>query len=74
MLSAKGEQGGQGPLLDFEIFSKKGCFLSFEWEKTNFTSFSLSLEKFWKNHPVPPSPEKIFPAPMPAAMDNAQSF
>jgi len=26
-------------LVDFENFSKKGCFLSFEWEKTNFTTF-----------------------------------
>jgi len=24
--------------LDFENFSKKGCFLSFEWEKTNLTT------------------------------------
>jgi len=23
----------------FELSAKKGCFLSFEWEKTNFTSF-----------------------------------
>jgi len=37
------ERGCRGSLdpLDFENFSKKGCFLSFEWEKTNFTSFGL---------------------------------
>jgi len=31
----KGGQGGLGPRRDFEILSKKGCFLSFEWKKTN---------------------------------------
>jgi len=32
-------EGGGGPCpLDFEMYSKKGCFLSFEWEK-NFTIF-----------------------------------
>ena len=30
--------GGLAPL-DFKNFSKKGCFLSFEWEKTNYTTF-----------------------------------
>jgi len=28
----RGGSGGLGPL-DFENFTKKGCFLSFEWEK-----------------------------------------
>jgi len=40
-------RGGKGPL-DFEIFSKKGSFLSYEWEKTNFTTFSSSCKKFGK--------------------------
>jgi len=31
-------EGGQ----EFEKFSKKDCFLSFEWQKTNFTTFALS--------------------------------
>jgi len=31
--------------LDFEIFSKKGCFLSFEWEKSNFTTFGPPWKK-----------------------------
>jgi len=31
------ERGGDP--LDFEIFSTKGCFFSFKWEKTNFTTF-----------------------------------
>ena len=34
----KGGQWGLDPL-DFENFSKKCCFLRFEWEKQNFTSF-----------------------------------
>ena len=49
--------------LDFENFSKNDCFLSFESEKTNFTTFSPSLESFWKNPPVPPL-EKILSTPM----------
>jgi len=49
--------------LDFEIFSKKGCFFSFEWEKTNFTTFG-PLEKFWKNPVVAHPLEKVFPTPM----------
>jgi len=34
-------KGGRGALAppDFEIFSKKGCFFCFEWEKTKFTTF-----------------------------------
>jgi len=35
---------GLGPL-HFEIFGKKGCFLSFEWEKSNFTTSAPP----WKN-------------------------
>jgi len=40
---------GRGAL-DFGNISKKGCFLSFEWEKTNFTIFGPPLEKLWKNY------------------------
>ena len=43
-----GGRGGQGHL-DIKIFSKKVWFLSFEWEKKNFTTFGSPLEKFWKN-------------------------
>jgi len=46
-------KGGASPL-DFENISKIGCFLSFEWEKTNFTTFGPPLEKFWKNPLVAP--------------------
>jgi len=34
--------------LDFESLSRKGCFLSFEREKTSFTTFGRPPEKFWK--------------------------
>jgi len=36
-------RGGREALdsLDFENFSKKGCFLSYEWEKANFATFGL---------------------------------
>jgi len=33
------------PPLNFENFSKKACFLDFEWEKANFTTFGPLLEK-----------------------------
>ena len=46
----RGEAGGASPL-DFESFSKKGCFLVFEWEKTNFTTFGPP----WKILEKPPS-------------------
>jgi len=55
-------QGGPWLLLDFENFSNKGYFLSFEWEKRHFTTFS-PLGKFWKNFPVP-ALEKILSTPM----------
>jgi len=43
--SEGGWQGGPCPPLDFQMFTKKGCFLSFEWEKSNFTTFAPP----WKN-------------------------
>ena len=58
----KGGQGDQGPLI-FENCSKKGCFLSFEWEKTNFTTFGLPWKNFGKI-PWCPSLEKILPTPV----------
>jgi len=50
---------GLGPL-DLKISTKKGCFLSLEWEKTNFTTSGYPLEKFWKNPLVPPLKKKTF--------------
>jgi len=41
----RGAGEGRGPL-DFETFSKKDCFLSFEWEKTNFTIFNPPRKYF----------------------------
>jgi len=59
-------EGGAGEGLsppDFEIPSKKGCFLSFEWEKSNFTTFD-PLEKCRKKSPSAPLLEKVLPMPM----------
>jgi len=44
----RGAEGAKPPL-GFENYSKKGCFLSFEREEPNFTTFGPPLEKFWKN-------------------------
>jgi len=66
--SEGGEQGGLG-LLDFENFSKKGCFHGFEREKTNFTTFS-PLEKFKKNPLVPPL-ENILSTPIPESLESS---
>jgi len=51
-------EGGQ----ELENFSKKRCFLSFEWQKTNFTTFGHPRKIFGKIHSRPL--EKIFPTPM----------
>ena len=60
-----GRRKGGGLVLpmDFEISTEKGCFLSFEWEKTNFATFPPPLEKFWKIPLVAPL-EKILQRPM----------
>ena len=50
-------KGGTLALLDFEIFSKKGCFPDFEWEKTNYTTFGLP-GKIFENLPSAPPPGK----------------
>jgi len=59
------EGGGRGLLtpMEFENFSKKGSFLSFEWEKTNFTTFCPPT-KILKNPLVAPPMGEIFPAQM----------
>ena len=48
------EEGDKASPLDFENFSKKGRFLRFEWEKTNFTTFGPSPRKFLEKSLVPP--------------------
>ena len=61
------EMGGRGDLapldFDFENFSRKDCFISSEWEKTNLTTFG-SLKKFGGSPLVPLPLEKILPTPM----------
>ena len=49
-------RGGRGPLTTWILKSlaKKGYFLSFEWEKTNFTTFNPPWKNFWKYPSVPP--------------------
>jgi len=39
---------------NLKISPKKGCFLSFEWQKTNFTTFGQHLKNIWKNPLVVP--------------------
>ena len=57
-------EGGALALLDFEIFSKKGCFPDFEWEKTNYTTFGLPGKIFENLPSAPPPLEKMFPTPL----------
>jgi len=46
-------KGGVAPLA-FENCSKKGYFLSFEWETTNFTTFGSPRKILEKSRSVPP--------------------
>jgi len=55
-------EGGQGGHWIWKI-SAKGCFLSFEWEKTNFTTFGLPLEKILEKSPSASTLEKFFQRP-----------
>jgi len=64
MSDGRGEQGGRSPwILKFDIsyyiLSKKGCFLSFEREKRNLTTFvssrTMSLASYGKISYCPPS-------------------
>ena len=56
----KGRQGVDPPL-NFEKFSKKSCFLSFEWEN-QILSLLAPLEHLCKN-PLVALLEKIHPNP-----------
>ena len=51
---------GRAPPLEFEIFSKKCCFLSFEWEKANFTISAPPPEKFLEKFTSCPPWKKSF--------------
>jgi len=59
-------KGGRGALAPqgFENFSKKGWFLNFEREKTNFATFGHPWKNFGKS-PTGPSLERILPTPFP---------
>jgi len=63
-----GRGGGRVGLgsLDFEIFSKKGDSLSFEWKK-QISPLLAPMEKFRKNLLVA-ALEKILPTPMDTGM------
>jgi len=47
-------KGGLGPHWILKISAKKVCFLSFEWEKTNFTTFEPTGKFFEKSPGGPP--------------------
>jgi len=53
-------RGTQGCIL--KILAEKGCFLSFQWEKTNITTFP-PRRNFEKSPSAPPG--KILPTPIP---------
>ena len=57
--SEKGAGGPKPPWI-LKSFAKKGCFLGFQWEKTNFTTFAPPFEKFPSDLPL----EKNLPTPM----------
>jgi len=61
----KERAGGPRPPWILKILAKKGCFLSFEWEKTNFTTFASPWKNFGKIPWCPPL-EKFLPTPMSA--------
>jgi len=62
MGAGRGGARGTKASLDFENFSEKGYFLSFNWEKNKFHQFWCRLEKIRKN-PLVPLLEKFFRRP-----------
>jgi len=68
----KGKDPGFGNLtFSYWILVKKGCFLSFEWVKWNFTNFAPFWKNLfgypWKNPLFTPPLEKILPTFMSAS-------
>ena len=59
--ASEGEQGGRLPWI-LKISAKKGCFLSFEREKTNFTNFGSPRKTLEKSSSTSPW-EKSFRRP-----------
>jgi len=49
-----GHRKGGLPSWTLKFLAQKGCFLSFEWEETNFTNFSppgkVSFRRPWLQH------------------------
>jgi len=60
----KGRVGGFGTPWILNYLANKGCFLSLEWEKTNFTTFD-PIGKNLENPLVAPSWNKSFRRPCP---------
>ena len=56
-------KGGPRPPWILKMSAQKGHFLSFEWEKSNFTTFAAPSKKFGKIPWWSPL-EKILPTPM----------
>ena len=65
----KGVRGASSPrgfwnlTVSYELLSKKGCFVRFEWVKLNFTTFPPLEKSFWhlwKNPLLPPPWKKSF--------------
>jgi len=59
---------GANPL-DFENCSRKGCFLTLEWEKTKFTLLS-SPRKFLEKSPCAPPEKNPSDAPVQESKSN----
>ena len=57
----RGGRGALGPWI-LKISAKKGCFRSFEWEKSNLTTFSPPTKILYKSPSAPL--EKILPTTM----------
>jgi len=44
----RGAVGAKAPPWILKFSAKKGCFISFEWEKTNFTTFGPTWKKSFR--------------------------
>ena len=58
-----GARRDSAPAWILTFSEKKGCFLSFEWEKSNFTTFGHPLDKFRKKPLVAAPWKKSFRRP-----------
>jgi len=60
-------KGGQGPFWILKFLANKGSFLSFEWEKTDDTTFGFPWKNFGKI-PLWLRLGQILPTPMAGSM------